>query len=335
MGLADELDRVARDGDFSGVVRVERDGSIELDVAYGLADRGHEIPITTATRFGVASGAKTFTALMVLSLVDDGILSLTTPVRELLGADLPLIADDVTVEHLLAHRSGIGDYLDEDLLETKDGYVMAVPVQQLAAPEDYLAVLDGFPTRFAAGTDFAYCNGGYAVLAIVAERAAGASFYDLVEQRVCRPAGLARTAFLRSDELPGDVALGYVTMDGVVRSNVFHLPVRGTGDGGIHTTLDDMSTFWPALFDEAIVPLDVVAEMTRPRSTSAEDGRRYGLGFWLHPTEPIVFLEGADAGVSFRSVHDAARALTHTVISNTTDGAWPLCRLLREHFGTS
>ena len=77
---------------------------------------------------------------------------------------------------------------------------------------------------------------------------------------------MTKTAFLRSDELPGDAALGYLDVDGVRRTNVFHLPVRGTGDGGIYTTTADMASFWPALYAGAIVPLDVVAEMTRPRA---------------------------------------------------------------------
>ena len=62
----------------------------------------------------------------------------------------------------------------------------------------------------APGERFAYCNGGYVVLALIAERASGTAFHDLVEHRVCAPAGMVDTAFLRSDELPGGVALGYL-----------------------------------------------------------------------------------------------------------------------------
>ena len=57
---------------------------------------------------------------------------------------------------------------------------------------------------------------------------------------------------------------------------------------------------------------------------------RYGFGFWLHPTSDAVVLIGADAGVSFRAVHDRAAGVTHTVLANTTDGAWPVARLLQE-----
>ena len=56
------------------------------------------------------------------------------------------------------------------------------------------------------------------------------------------------TDFLRSDDLPGRAALGYVTMGGRWRTNVFHLPVVGNGDGGLYTTTADMHRFWTALF---------------------------------------------------------------------------------------
>jgi hypothetical protein len=58
---------------------------------------------------------------------------------------------------------------------------------------------------------------------------------------------------------------------------------------------------------------------------------RYGLGFWLAPGSTVL-MEGSDAGVSFRSGHDPLRGVTHTVISNTSDGAWPIARRLAERF---
>ena len=128
---------------FSGVVRIDQSDWIELARAYGLAHRGFEIPNAVDTRFGLASGAKGFTALAVVSLIEEGVLELSTPARSVLGGDLPLIDDGVTVEHLLSHRSGIGDYLDEEAGFEVEEYVMPVPVHELATTEDYLAVLGG------------------------------------------------------------------------------------------------------------------------------------------------------------------------------------------------
>ena len=321
--LEQAVDSIAAATDFSGVVRVDRGDTIELANAYGLADRGHARPNTLDTQFAIASGGKGLTAVAVAALVEDGSLELTTTARSVLGADLPLIGDDVTVEHLLSHRSGIGDYLDEDAGHGIDDYVMPVPVHELATTEDYLAVLDGHPAAFAPGERFAYCNSGYVVLALIAERTSGVPFHELVRRRVCEPAGMADTEFLRSDELPGRAALGYLAIDGVSRTNVFHLPVRGSGDGGIYSTVADVASFWNSFFAGRIVSADSVAELVRARS------ERYGLGFWL-PSDGAVALEGSDAGVSFRSVHDPERRLTHTVISNTSNGAWPIGRLLEE-----
>jgi CubicO group peptidase (beta-lactamase class C family) len=333
-GLENEIDAVAAETAFSGVVRVDSADGIEVAKAYGLSHRGYEISNEVDTQFAIASGTKGLTALAVVSLIEDGRLDLSTTARSLLGQDLPLIDDDVTVEHLLSHRSGIGDYLDEEVDHDLTDYLMPVPVHELATTEQYIAVLDGHPRKFAPGERFAYCNSGYVVLALIAERASGVPFHDLVRLRVCEPAGMEDTAFLRSDELPGRAALGYLTIDGTWRTNVFHLPVRGNGDGGIYSTAADISSLWRAFFAGEIVSPNWVSEMVRARSDVPSESRRYGLGFWLHVTTDTAMLVGSDAGVSFRTVHDPRSSVTHTVISNTSRGAWPLTRYLDERLAT-
>ena len=326
------LDAVAERARFSGVVRFDRAGTVEFEKAYGLADRAHGIPNTIDTQLAIASGVKGFTAVTVVSLIEDGTLALDTTARSILGDDLPLIDDRVTVEHLLGHRSGIGDYLDEEADNEITDYLMPVPVHELAETEDYVRALDGHPTKFPPDERFAYCNGGYVVLALLAERATGTPFRDLVHRHVSEPAGMTDTAFLRSDELPGRASLGYLAEDGP-RTNVFHLPVRGSGDGGIYTTAADVSAFWRAFTEGRLVSPAWVQEMVRPRSEEPRESKRYGLGFWLHGTSAVVWLEGYDAGVSFRSVHDPTSSITHTVIANSSEGAWPVTELLDERLG--
>ena len=333
MSWTGAVDALARETDFSGVVRVDRAGETEMAQAYGFAHQALEIPNTVDTQFAIASAGKAFTALAVVHLIEQGVLDLTTTARSVLGSDLPLIEDGVTVEQLLAHRSGIGDYLDEDEEGDLNDYLMTVPVQELATTEQFLAVLDGFPTKFAPNEQFSYNNGGFVVLALIAERASGMPFHELVHSTVCQPAGMPDTEFLRSDALPARAALGYLTIDGVTVTNVFHLPIRGNGDGGVYSTVSDISVFWPAFFAGRIVSPPWVAEMVRPRSVTPHDSKRYGLGFWLHPSSAMVMLEGCDAGVSFLSAHDPETETTATVISNTTDGAWPIVRRLHEHLG--
>src|SRR4029450_1755673 len=98
--------------------------------------------------------------------------------------------------------------------------------------------------------------------------------------------------FFRSDELPARAALGYLDASGL-RTNVFHLPVRGNGDGGVYTTAADVAALWRALFAGGIVSNEWVVEMIRPRSDPAKGEVRYGLGFWI-PREGLVRLAGGD-----------------------------------------
>jgi CubicO group peptidase (beta-lactamase class C family) len=322
--VADVVDLVAElavESGFSGVIRVDRSGREPWSAGFGLADRRHGIANDIGTQFAIASGVKGFTALVVVSLIEAGALSLSTAARDVLGADLPLISDQVSIEHLLAHRSGIGDYLDEEAATDLTDYVLDVSVVQLDRTAAYLPILAGRPAKFAVGDRFSYCNSGYVVLALIAERVTGQSFQSLVEERVCVPAGMHDTAFLRSDALPGRAAVGYLDASAGSRTNVFHLPVVGSGDGGIYTTLSDMHRFWEALRAGHIVAPRSVQMMWEPRSDVPKEGRRYGLGFWLADTGPAALLEGSDAGVSFRSVFVPDQC-TFTVISNISNGAW-------------
>jgi hypothetical protein len=83
-----------------------------------------------------------------------------------------------------------------------------------------------------------------------------------------------------------------------------------------------------ALRDGAVLDRAVLEAAWRPRSNVPAEGMRYGLGFWLHATGPAVVLEGYDACVSFRTVHDPDSDTTYTVIANWSDGAWPITRSL-------
>jgi len=315
------LDATAVDRQLSGVVAIDRADESLYERCYGFAHRALQAPDTRDTRFALASGSKIMTALGILRLVETGALRLTDPVRPILGDDLPLIDDAVTIEHLLGHTSGIGDYLDEEADWEASDYILSVPVHTLADTEAFVPVVDGFPQVFSPGERFSYNNGGYIVLAVIIDRLSDIGYHAYVEREVCARAGLTGTAYLRSDELPADAALGYL-FDAGDRTNVLHLPVRGNGDGGIYSRVDDLHAFWRALVSGQIVGPELVETMTRPRSDVPEEGLRYGLGCYLHASGPAILIEGYDAGVSMRSIHDPASQTTATVLANSSEGAW-------------
>jgi CubicO group peptidase (beta-lactamase class C family) len=314
--IAAASERAARAG-FTGVVRVDVGDNIVHCSAHGMADRAHSIPNTIDTRFAGASALKSCTALTVMSLVQDGLLGLDTPVRSILTERALFVEPAVTVEHLLSHRSGIGEYCHEVGARTADP-----PQCSIEHPVAILPLMANTPPLAAPGAEFRYNNAGYVLLALIAETVTGTPFTELVDRHVLTPAGMSQSAILSYDELAGDVAIGYLERTGL-RTNVHAVPNRGVGDGGLFTTAADVSRFWRALDAGRLVDIDTVKLMTTAHGRTPR-GTPYGLGFWLDPTTDAVTIEGYDMGISFRSVHRRSTNVTWTVASNWTDGAWPL-----------
>ena len=106
--MDDAVDAAARESRFSGVVRVSAGDVRVLEGAYGFADRRHAAPMRPDTQLAIASGTKALTAVTTMSLIQEGLLTLGTSVRTLLGDDLPLVGDAVTVKHLWPTAPGSG-----------------------------------------------------------------------------------------------------------------------------------------------------------------------------------------------------------------------------------
>lgn len=165
------------------------------------------------------------------------------------------------------------------------------------------------------------------LLALVAERVSGISFHDLVHQRVFAPVGMTDSGYPRTDEVDGGTALGYLAPSGN-RTNLLHLPVRASGDGGAVGTAADLARFWSALFAGRIVSRSTLDVLLEPLHAVEDEQMRYGRGFWRGWTSELVILEGYDAGVSARTWHDPASGATGSIIANTSEGAWPIVGVL-------
>ena len=344
------VERTIASSGFSGIVAVDAGDQPLYRASAGSAHRASAIPNSIGTRFAISSGSKAFTASAIMRLNEDGLLDLDSPVRSLLehgrasllergrigaggrgpgdrlsGGGLPLLDPQLTVRQLLTHSGGLEDYLEESEDSDPNDFVLDVPVHTLTTAEDFLPLLATLRQSSAPGSGFAYSNAGYVILALVIERLTQQNFQDAVADLVFAPARLHDTAYLRLDELPAGTATGYLGAEGD-RANTLHLPVRGNGDGGAFTTASDLHRFWLALFAGEILSPASVRSRVAPRFDVPEENLRYGMGFWLEPTGAGVVMEGCDAGVSFRSTHHPQTGLTVTVVSNTTEGAWPVVR---------
>lgn len=255
------IDALAAEDAFSGVVLIARDGEVQLERAAGKADRERGVDNGPATRFNIGSISKAFTQVLVAQLAAEGKLALEDKlIRHLPDYPDRAIAEKVTLQQLLAHRSGLGDIFNERFTPEA-----AAKLRTLA---DYLPLFAGKPLEFEPGTAQRYSNAGYVVLGLVVERLTGRRFADVARERIFAPAGMEASGWLARDALLADTAIGY-TRDGWQEerahpgppqaggrpkaplpprhANSSALPAIGSSAGGSYSTAGDLLAFARAL----------------------------------------------------------------------------------------
>ena len=225
-------------------VSVAQAGRAPVSGGFGLADIAAQRPITGRTVFGAASISKQFTAFAILSLAQDGKLSLSDPARKFVP-ELGTYADAITIADLLHHMSGIRDFVSLNRIE--DGPA-GRPVLTPARVQQLLFRQTG--GEVPPGTEKVYSNSGYYLLSLVATRASGETMQQLLDRLVFRPLGMRDTRVGDPDPaLAGPVARSYAAAAGGSFEPVPPTPVV-EGAGGMRTTAADlakwMENFWTA-----------------------------------------------------------------------------------------
>jgi CubicO group peptidase (beta-lactamase class C family) len=289
--LGETLRAWERERDLSGSVLMTRAGETVFEGCYGYADRSTSTPVTPATRFGLASLTKMFTAVAVVDLVSDGSVDFDTAVVDVLPLSRrpSTLLPSVTVHHLLCHTSGIADYCEED--EESPIYVEDYgslwdqrPSYSMERPADFLPLFGDLPPYRPPGERHQYSNSGYVLLGLVVEELTGRPFTDVVQERVFDRAGMTASGFFRLDEAVPDVAVGYLPRpapDAPWRSNIYRTPVIGGADGGAHSTARDIDRFLHAYADGTLLG-DHRDRVLTPHA-DAGDGFFSGYGVHLYP----------------------------------------------------
>jgi CubicO group peptidase (beta-lactamase class C family) len=223
-------------------VVVVRDGRVVLVKGYGWADLERRVPITPKTLFDPASLAKSFTAFAVLKLEAQGKLSLDDDVRKHLP-EFPDFGRRIAVRHLLYHTSGLRDW--GGLVQMSDRRMDDV----FTSPMILKILARQRELNFDPGTDFAYCNAGYILLAEIVARAAGQSFKEWTRGAIFAPLGMA-TAEFRDDvgtAFPESARSYERTRDG--RYSPVPNNAAMPGPGSLFISADDLSRWLAALLN--------------------------------------------------------------------------------------
>jgi CubicO group peptidase (beta-lactamase class C family) len=313
---------------FSGVVLIGRDDSILWQRAFGLAHRDPDVLNDIETRFNIASVGKLFTTVSIAQLAEQGLLSYDDPVANYLGSDwlAPDVASEITIEHLLTHRSGLGDFLESEEL-----IVVAAPPTGL---DVYQPIIREDRPRFTPGSQFQYSNSGFILLGVIVEQVTGQMFSDYVEMNVHLPASI-----LGPTDPPRDIqylpapqfATGYISTfsssghSWTNNTDIFYSVFPGPA-GGQFCTAEELWHFAGAIRTATLVDEQTWQLLSAP----FPDGGPVSYGFEVidYGAERIVGHGGSHQGIS--AVLDVYLHADYTlvVVANSDRSAF----LVREKF---
>jgi len=250
-------------------------------------------PITPTTNFRIASVSKQFTAAAVLLLVEQGKLRLQSTLCDLFPG-FPAYGAEISVADLVGHTSGLKDY--EDLLPAdfvgtfRDADVLDLMMRESAGD-------------FEPGSQYRYSNTGYALLALIVDRASGGSFPEFLERSIFRPAGMLRS--LAWDDRVGTITErafghrraesgGWEARDQSRTSSVL-------GDGGIYTSIREYALWDRALADNRILGTSAIRQMLTPGRLDDGSSTGYGFGWRVEEKRGLLVCHHTGSTTGFNS----------------------------------
>ena len=250
---------------------VFRDGKIIYEKGYGLASVEENVAITPQTVFDIGSTSKQFTASSILLLEKQGKLSVHDDIRKYIP-ELPDYGRPITILNLLNHTSGLRDYLvlmslagiNTDSVTT-DGDALGLIVRQNRL-------------NFEPGTDYLYSNTGFFLLSVIVKRVSGKTLREYAQENIFAPLGMRHTQY-RDDHalLIPNRALAYDPKEG----GGYSLDVsyfEQTGDGAVHTTVEDLQKWDENFYSAQIGGKDFLAELQERGKLAAGKTLDYAKG---------------------------------------------------------
>ena len=328
-GLRGVLRSALAQGAPGAMARVEDRGTV-FGAAAGVADRGTARAMGDADRFRIGSVTKTFTAVVLLQLVDEKKLKLDAPVDRYLPGLLP--DDRITVRQVLGHRSGLYDYTNDMFARTVPGFEAVR--KRVFTPEELVKLSLRKPRTNAPGAKYSYSNTNFVVAGMLVEKLTGNPVRTEYQNRIIEPLKLRDTLYVHpGTKIPGRFARGYLTPDqaGAPLVDATEQTVSwAQGAGALISSTRDLNTFLSALLQGRLTSAAQLAQMQKwlPAGT----GQAYGLGLRRRDLSCGVSVYGHTGAVqgfytyAFAS-KDGKRTLA--AVANTSNNGTVLNTMLR------
>ncbi len=297
------LDRMAEARIPGAAVALVRDGAIVHARGYGEADGTGRAP-TPQTPFFVMSITKSFTATLVLQLVEEGKLELDAPVVQY----LPWFevsgpgSDEISIRHLLTHTSGL-----PSLLPGEYERILAAPATDDLERE--VRLLGEITLHSPPGTRFQYSNVGYSTLALLIETVEGKPYEDVLEERLFGPLGMDHSHARKADAEADGLAAGHRSWFGRAVAYDWDYSRIGLGAGFTYAGAEDLARFGALHLEGGeldgvrLLNPETVAAMHDPavEIPSPYGDRHYGMGWFVSEHHGSTMVHHSGAGPNYRS----------------------------------
>ena len=284
-------------------VYVTENGVPRYEHYAGLASVEDNVPISAQTRFRIGSLSKTFTAVLIMQLIENNKLSLDTKLNQFYPA-IPNAAK-INIKHLLSHRSGIFNYTNDP------EYMSFMTTPQ--TEEQLVSRIRGYQPEFSPGSKHKYSNSNYVLLGFIIESLYGQPLKEVIAKNITQPLNLNSTYYGNSIEIEENEASSYRYNGHWTKQPETHMSVPH-GAGAIVSNAKDINQFFTALFEGKLVSNDSLSAMMK-----LEDG--YGLGMTAAPFGEKQFyghFGGIDGFVSAAG-YNTEDGLNITVLSNAVN----------------
>jgi CubicO group peptidase (beta-lactamase class C family) len=268
---------------FSGTILVALDGKILLNKGYGYSNFENRIANDTGSVFQIYSITKTFTSTMIFKLIEQGKLSLDDRLSKFYPS-FPN-GENITIEHLLTHTSGINDHSNE---------------QNAPSTEAYRVALFGKnKPNFAPGEGWSYCNGGYQLLGYIIAKITAMPYERAIRENIFNPLGMSKSGFDFKDlSSPEKVTAYHIFTNDKKETAVLYDSTGPFSAGSMYSTVGDLYKYYRSFKSHQILNEASQQIAFSPSKTNKGYGHGWQLNSNIFKNTVISHSGGA---VGFRS----------------------------------
>lgn len=268
-----------------GVILLARNDSIIYYQAFGYDNIATKLEMDRQRIFRIGSITKSFTALAVLMLMEEGKIRLKDSIQQYIP-DFPVKNYPVTIAHLLTNTSGIKNYFEID---------NPAKAKQQYTPREGIAYFEEAPLEFEPGTRYQYSNSNYYLLGYIIEKASGMPYADFIRTRIFDAVGMPHSSYGAVSNPRQQLAKGYTRIDGKLEDARLQEISAIYAAGGLLSNAEDLLKWHKALLSGKLISRKTLKQAMTPFRLRNGERSEYGYGWFVADIDGVQTIEHSGA----------------------------------------